>query len=453
MREADVDDGSARVATVDQLGPYESETTLTGRTTMAIRDVLAGRNRSAGAFLLFAGPAVITSIAYTDPGNFATNIQAGARYGYSLLWVILAANMIATLFQVLSARLGIVTGRNLAEISRERFPAAVVLGMWIVSEVAAMATDLAEFMGGAIGLALLFDIPLVAGMAATAAATYAILLFDRTGFRPMEIAIGTLVVVIALCYAVELLIAPIDWNAAAKGLTVPSFPDSGALAIAVGIVGATVMPHALYLHSGLTQCRAPARNETERAKLLRFSNREVVAALSVAGVVNAAIVLMAASAFHAGRADVAEIETAYHTLTPLLGAGAAAVFLVSLIASGLSSSVVGTIAGQMIMQGFIRYRLPLWFRRAVTMVPAFVVVGMGIDATRALVVSQVILSLALPVPMLALIVLTRSRDVMGAYAIGLRTQTVALAGAAIVLTFNMILVFQSVGLPLPGVGN
>jgi manganese transport protein len=400
--------------------------------------------------LLFAGPAVIASIAYMDPGNFATNIQAGAKYGYTLLWVVLSANLIAMLFQGLSAKLGIVTNRNLAELCREQFPKPAVWAMWVVSEIAAMATDLAEFLGGAIGLALLFDMPLMAGMAVTAVVTYGILMLERAGFRLMEIVIGALVATIGLCYLIEMLIAPVAWGEAARHLVTPRIPDAEALTIAVGIIGATVMPHAVYLHSSLTQARVPARDDRERRLLLRFSNREVVVALAFAGMVNMAMVTMAAAAFHRGHSEVAEIQTAYHTLTPLLGAAAAGVFLVSLIVSGISSSVVGTMAGQMIMQGFVGFRIPIWVRRLVTMLPAFVVVGMGVDATRALVLSQVVLSLALPVPMIALVLFTARRDIMGRFANGRWTSGAAIAGAAIVLALNVVLLLQAFGVPIPG---
>ena len=369
---------------------------LSDLTTRGIREVLEGRRTGARSMRLFAGPAVIASIAYMDPGNFATNIQAGARYGYTLLWVVLAANLIAMLFQGLSAKLGIVTNRNLAELCREQFPKPAVWAMWVVSEIAAMATDLAEFLGGAIGLALLFDMPLMAGMAVTAVVTYGILMLERSGFRLMEIVIGALVATIGLCYLIEMVIAPIAWGEAVAGMVTPRMPDAAAVLISVGIFGATVMPHAVYLHSGLTQARAPARDDRERRTLLRFSNREVVAALAVAGMVNMAMVMMAAAAFHLGHSGVAEIETAYHTLAPLLGAASAGVFLLSLIVSGISSSVVGTMAGQMIMQGFVGFRIPIWLRRLVTMLPAFAVVGMGVDATRALVLSQVVPLLATP---------------------------------------------------------
>jgi len=425
---------------------------LTDRTQRGISSVLRGDARGWRSRLVFAGPAIIASVAYMDPGNYATNIQAGAGYGYKLLWIVLLANLIAMLFQALSARLGIVTGKNLAELSRDSLPRPLVWVMWAVSEVAAMATDLAEFLGGAIGLALLFNLPLIVGMAITAVVTYGILIVESRGFRPMELIIGAFVGVIGLSYLAEILIAPVDWAAAGMGMMTPALPDSMALTIAVGIIGATVMPHAIYLHSGLTQARAVVRDDADRRKLLRFSNIEVVLALSVAGMINMAMVMMAASAFNQGYSDVAEIETAYYTLTPLLGAAAAGFFLTSLIASGISSSVVGTMAGQMIMQGFLRFYVPIWLRRLVTMVPAFVVVAMGVNATQALVISQVILSIALPVPMLALLYFSSRGDIMGAFRINPLLRVLATLGTCAVLGLNFVLLADTFGIPIPFLG-
>jgi manganese transport protein len=422
---------------------------LTARSIAAAREVLTGRRSGLSAHLAFVGPAVVASIAYVDPGNFATNIQAGAKYGYELLWVVLAANLIAMLFQALSAKLGIVTGRNLAEMCRGEFPLAVVWAIWIVSELAAMATDLAEFLGGAIGLALLFQMPLFVGMAVTACITYGILMFERSGFRPIELIVGSLVGLIALCYLIEMFIAPVDWGAAAFHAVVPQIADGEALLLAVGIIGATVMPHAVYLHSALTQARTPVRSEAETRQVLRFSNQEVVVALAAAGAVNMAMVMMASSAFHAGHRDVAEIEAAYHTLTPLLGGAAAGVFLLSLIASGISSSAVGTMAGQMIMQGFVRFRIPIVVRRLVTMVPAFVVVALGVNATKALVISQVMLSIALPLPMVALLMFTRRPDIMGVFANRRATNLAGLLGTVIVLALNVFLILQTLEISVP----
>lgn len=416
---------------------------ITGSTSAALREAVAGRRGRLATGWLFTGPAVVASIAYIDPGNFATNIQAGAKYGYGLLWVVLAANLIAMLFQALSAKLGIVTGRNLAELSRDRFPHPVPFLMWIASEIAAMATDLAEFLGGAIGLSLLTGVPLFYGMLATAIITYGILMFGGASFRRIELSIGAFVAVIGICYLIELFIAPVDWAAAARGAVTPGIADNEALLIAVGIVGATVMPHALYLHSSLTQSRTLLLSDAQRARVLRFSNREVIGALSVAGAINMAMVMMAAAAFHAGYPDVGEIETAYHTLTPLLGAGAAAAFLVSLLASGISSSTVGTMAGQVVMQGFFRRKIPIWLRRLITMIPAFIVAGMGVAATKALVISQVILSLALPVPMVALLILSSDRRVMGCFANTAAVRILGVSCATAVFVLNAILLYQT----------
>jgi manganese transport protein len=422
--------------------------TLSDRTAFAAREALAGRRRGLRALLPFAGPAVIASIAYVDPGNFATNIQAGAQFGYMLLWVVVAANLVAMLFQALSARIGIVTGESLAGLCRIHFPRALVLAMWVASEVAAMATDLAESLGAAIGLSLLCHIPLLLGLLITFAATLAMLTLQRRGFRPIELLISGFVGLISICYLVELAIAPPDWAAFGFHAVVPQLNGPDSVMLSVGIIGATVMPHAIYLHSSLTQGRTPAFNDAERRRILSFSNREVLIALGVAGLVNMAMLAMAATAFHTGHPEVAEIETAYHTLTPLLGAGAAAVFLVSLLASGFSSSVVGTMAGQVIMQDFVGFRIPLWLRRLVTMVPAVVVVALGVNATQALVGSQVVLSLVLPVPMIALLVLAGRGDIMGRFAVRGWTRLGAVVAAVLVLALNLILLLQTAGVPI-----
>ncbi len=426
---------------------------LSERTRLAGRAAIEGRTGGLRALLPFAGPAVIASIAYMDPGNFATNIQAGSQYGYSLLWVVVVANAIAMLFQALSARLGIVTGKSLASHCRDRFPRAVVLAMWAVSEIAAMATDLAEFLGGAIGLSLLFHLPLLVGLGLTAVITYGLLVLGSRGFRRMELIIGAFVALIGLSYLIELFVAPPDWGAFAIGAVIPSLPDADALALAVGMVGATVMPHAIYLHSALTRARMPAGSDADRRRILGFSNREVLIALAFAGLVNMAMVAMAAAVFHGAHNDVAEIETAYRTLIPLLGSGAAGVFMVSLLASGFSSSVVGTMAGQTIMQDFLHMTIPIWLRRTITMAPAFVVVALGYNATQSLIASQVVLSIALPVPMVALLVLTGQRRVMGDFVNSRLMQTLAIAASVIVLSLNTVLLLQAAGVAIPGLGT
>ncbi len=418
------------------------------RTVSEGRLALDGRRRGVRAFLPFVGPAVIASVAYMDPGNFATNVQAGAAYGYDLLWVVVLANLVAMLVQARAAKLGIVTGKNLAEHCREQFPRPVAMAMWIVSEAAAMATDLAEFLGGAIGLSLLFHLPLLWSMAVTGVATYLILLNQSRGFRPLELTISALVAVIGACYLAELFIAPPNWAQVAIHSIRPQLPDGGAVTLAVGIVGATVMPHAIYLHSSLTQRRVPPRDDVDRRRLVRLSNLEVILALGAAGLINMAMLAMASAAFHDGRHDgVASIETAYRTLSPVLGPASAGVFLLSLIASGISSSTVGTLAGQVIMQGFVNFSIPIWLRRLVTMAPAFVVVAMGVNTTWALILSQVVLSLVLPVPMIALLVLTGRRSVMGSFANGARDNAILAAAAGLTLLLNVLLLAEAAGAP------
>jgi manganese transport protein len=415
---------------------------------LAGREALQGRRQGLLAFLPFVGPAVVASIAYMDPGNFATNIQAGAGFGYMLLWVVVVANLIAMLFQALSARLGIVTGSSLASLCRTHFPRPVVILMWIASEAAAMATDLAETIGAAVALSLLFGLPVLPALGVVFVITYALLSLQSRGFRPLELIITGFIGVICLSYLLELIIAPPDWKAFAYHSVVPQLAGPESVMLAVGIIGATVMPHAIYLHSALMPNRIPTRTDAERRRALRFSNREVVLALGLAGVVNMAIIAMAAAMFHEGHSDVAEIETAYHTLLPIMGVAAAAAFMASLLASGLSSSVVGTMAGQTIMQDFVNFRIPLWLRRVVTMAPALVVVALGVDATHALVLSQVVLSLVLPIPMIALLLLTRRKDVMGQFVNKPVTQIAAATATGLVVTLNAILVLQTLGVPL-----
>jgi manganese transport protein len=412
---------------------------LSDRTTFAGSEALAGRRSGISGFLPFVGPAVIASVAYMDPGNFATNIQAGARHGYTLLWVVVLANVVAMLFQSLSAKLGIVTGHSLAQLCRQHFPRPLVIAMWVVSEIAAMGTDLAEFLGAAIGLSLLFGLPLMPCLAVVGVVTYAVLLVQGKGFRLLEILIGGFVAVIGLCYVIELVLASPDWGQFAYHSVVPQLEGMDAVTLAVGIIGATVMPHAIYLHSALTSGRVPTPTDANRRRALRYSNREVLIALGFAGLVNMAMVALAATVFHPHHSDVAEIQTAYQTLIPLLGGAAASVFMLSLLASGFSSSVVGTMAGQGIMQDFVHIRIPMWVRRLVTMMPAFAVVALGVNATEALVYSQVLLSMALPVPMIALLVLTGRADIMGAFVNGRWTRFAAIVAATMVLALNLVL--------------
>jgi manganese transport protein len=411
---------------------------VTFQTELAARDALDGRRKGLRALLPFLGPALVASVGYMDPGNFATNIQAGSTYGYELLWVVLSANLVAMLFQGMSANLGIVTGRNLAELCREQFSPRTVVGMWIAAEVAAMATDIAEFLGGALGISLLFHVSLLWGLSITGVVTYIILQLGNRGFRPLELVIAALVAVIGLSYLCELVIAPPDWHAALFHTVVPQLRDQSAVTLAVGIVGATLMPHTLYLHSGLTQNRTPPRNDYERRRLLRFSSREVVIALGFAGLVNLAMVMMSASAFGKSGAGIADIGVAYHTLIPTLGMCAAGLFLVALMASGISSSVVGTMAGQVIMQGMVGFTLPVWARRLITMVPAFII-ALSFNTMTAMILSQVVLSLVLPLPMVALVVLSSRKSVMGDFVAGNGTVLVAIAATVLIVFLNVVL--------------
>ncbi len=420
---------------------------LTENTLTQARSALAGESKGFRRFLPFLGPAIIASIAYEDPGNFATNIQGGAQFGYMLLWVIVAANLMAMLFQALSAKLGIVTGKSLATQCRDLFPRWVVYCMWAGSEVAAMATDLAEFLGASVGLSLLFNLPLLVSVVLVGFITYGILMLQGYGFRPMEIVIASFVSIISISYLAELLITKPDWGAFTYHSFVPQLAGPDSITLAVGIVGATVMPHAIYLHSSLTQNRVPTNTDAERSAVLKLSNMEVLFALGTAGLVNMAMLAMAAAVFYnTGNQAVADLSTAYQTLVPLMGIAAAGIFLLSLLASGISSSVVGTMAGQTIMQDFVRFKIPLWVRRLITMVPAFVVVLLGINATEALVISQVVLSIVLPIPIIALVIITSRRTIMGIFVNRRITTIAATAGAVVVLVLNGILLAQMAGL-------
>lgn len=393
--------------------------------------------------LPFLGPAFIASVAYVDPGNFATNIQAGAQYGYMLVWVIVASNLMAILIQTLSAKLGIATGRNLAEICRERFPRPVVFGMWGIAELVAIATDLAEFIGAALGFNLLFGIPLFPAAILTAITTFLILGLQRYGARPLEAVITAMLAVIAICYLIETVLERPDWLKVGGAIVRPRFDGTESVLLAVGILGATVMPHVIFLHSALTQDRVRVKEPRLQRKLFRFELVDVVLAMSIAGAVNAAMLIMAATTFYyAGLSEVASIEDAYRTLEPLLGSAASVVFGVSLLAAGLSSSTVGTMAGQVIMQGFLHWSIPLWVRRTVTILPSLVVIGIGLDPTRTLVVSQVILSFGIPFALVPLVMFTRDRDIMGETLVNRRITTIAAtAVAALIIGLNLFLLW------------
>lgn len=415
-------------------------------TLQAASEVLAGRSRRRwyGRLLPFLGPAFIASVAYVDPGNFATNIQGGAEFGYLLVWVIVASNLMAMLIQALSAKLGIATGLNLAEVCREQFPKRVVWGMWLLAEVVAMATDLAEFLGAALGFNLLFHLPLLPAAFLTAITTFLILGLQRYGFRPLEATITVLVGVIALCYLIETVLDKPNWGAIGKGAVTPRFSGTESVLLATGILGATVMPHVIYLHSALTQSRIVTRDPVQLRRLFRFEVVDVVLAMGLAGMVNAAMLIMAASTFYQkGLTSIASIEEAHKTLEPLLGSAASAIFAISLLASGLSSSTVGTLAGQTIMQGFIHRSIPIWLRRGLTMLPALVVIAVGLDPTRTLVISQVVLSFGIPFALIPLVQFTRQEQLMGVLTNHRITTAVASAVATLIVGLNVFLLYQT----------
>jgi len=399
------------------------------------------------ATLAMLGPAFVAAIAYVDPGNFATNVQGGAKFGYLLLWVVLAANAMAMLIQYLSAKLGIVTDSDLPELCREHYPRPVSWGLWIQAEVMAMSTDIAEFLGAALGLNLLFHVPLVIAGVMTGFIAFGILELQRHGFRRFELAITALLGIIFLGFLYETLKIGPSASGSARGL-LPGLHGSQSLYLAVGIIGATVMPHAIYLHSALTKGRMPVRDDAERARVLRFERTDVIVALSLAGLVNMAMLAVAAKLFHnhPGYTNVSTIQQAHAGFGHLVGGTAALAFAVALLASGASSSSVGTYAGQVVMAGFVNLRIPLLLRRAITMIPAIVVLALGVSPTSALVLSQVVLSFGIPFALIPLLLLTRRRDVMGVHVNRRATTAIAIAIAALIAALNVFLLAQTFGL-------
>jgi len=416
------------------------------RAITAATEVLEGKSSEPWyrRLLPFMGPAFIASVAYVDPGNFATNIQGGAQFGYLLLWVVVASNLMAMLVQALSAKLGIATGRNLAEVCRDQFPRWAVWGMWVIMEVVAMATDLAEFLGAALGFNLLFGVPLMVAGLLTGAVTFAILALERRGFRPLEAIITGFVGIIALCYLLETIFGRPDWGKIAYHSVVPQFSGPESVVLATGILGATVMPHVVFLHSALTQGRIITRDPGQLRRLFRFECVDVTLAMGLAGLVNGAMLIMAAATFfEKGLTTVGTIEEAHRTLAPLLGTTSSWVFAVSLLASGLSSSTVGTMAGQIIMQGFVHRQIPIWLRRLVTMLPAFVVIAIGLEPTRTLVISQVVLSFGLPFALVPLVIFTARSDLMGVLANRRLTTLVASLMAFLIVVLNIFLLYET----------
>jgi manganese transport protein len=412
-----------------------------------LRTVDEALHRTRFRILPFLGPAFIACVAYIDPGNFATNIAGGSKFGYRLVWVIVAANLMAMLIQTLSAKLGIATGRNLPEVARDRFGRRTTIGLWLQAEAIAMATDLAEFLGAAVGFHLLFGWGLFPSAVLTGIAAFAILGLQRWGFRPLEAVIAVLVGVIGACYLAELTFAHPNYGSVFHHAVVPEFGGSEAVLLSVGILGATVMPHVIYLHSALTQDRLVPETDEDAQTLLRYTRVDVIIAMSIAGLINVAMLVMAASTFfQKGLLDVDSLEGAHKTLQPILGGASSALFALALLASGLSSSAVGTLSGQVVMQGFIRRQVPLMVRRLVTMVPAFVVIAIGVDPSRTLVISQVVLSFGIPFALVPLVYFTARRDIMGALVNRRITTVAASLIAGVIIGLNIFLLAQTVGI-------
>src|SRR6266704_5618754 len=410
------------------------------RVLKAAERALNGETRGLRALLPFLGPAFVAAVAYVDPGNFATNIAGGAQYGYMLLWVVLAANLMAMLIQSMSAKLGIATGMNLAEVSRMRFPRPAVFGLWIQAEVIAMATDLAEFIGAAIGIHLLFpDVPLFVAGVITAFAAFGILAIQSRGFRGFEAVITALVGVIVAAFAFEVILAKPSVTGVVGGLLTPRFDGTESVLLGAGILGATVMPHVIYLHSALTQRRVVGATEEEQKKIFNFEKWDVIIAMGLAGLINVAMLTIAAAALHAHNISVPNLDAAFRELGHTLDHGADIFFGLCLLASGLSSSSVGTLAGQVVMQGFIRRRIPLFLRRAITMAPALVVIAVGLDPSRSLVLSQVVLSFGIPFALIPLLLFCRDRELMGTLVNRRITTVIATVVIAVIVSLNVFL--------------
>ena len=427
----------AAEATVEDVLPGEAAV------AEAARRSLDGHTRGLRGVWPFLGPAFVAAVAYIDPGNFATNIAGGSKFGYLLLWVILSANLIAMVVQTQSAKLGIATGKNLPELCREAFPRPASIGLWIQAEIVAMATDIAEVVGAALGLHLLFGIALFPAGLIAGAGAFAILALQQMGYRRLEAGITALVGVVVVSFIVELFQANPDGKEVASHLFVPGFSGTESILLATGIIGATVMPHVVYLHSALTQRRIVGRNDEERRRILRFEKVDVVIAMSIAGVINLSMMIIAAALFHdSGLADIDTIEGAYSGLENLVSGNAAMFFGIALLASGFASSSVGTMSGQVVMQGFIRRSIPLFVRRAVTLAPALVVLAIGFDPTDALVISQVVLSFGIPFALVPLLIIASRRDLMGAMANPRWLTAFAGVLAAMIIALNVFLLQQ-----------
>ncbi|MDH8001280.1 Nramp family divalent metal transporter [Bacillus cereus] len=421
----------------------KEQDSINNTTIQSAQAALRGRTHGFKRLLPFLGPAFIAAIAYIDPGNFATNIAGGSKYGYLLLWVVLVSNLMAILIQSMSAKLGIATGKNLPEVARQQFPKPVSIGLWIQAELVVMATDLAEFIGASLGLYLLFGIPLLPAALIAAAGSFAILELQRRGFRLLEAGIAGLLFIVVLAFITQLFFAKPEISLILKGVFVPQFKGVDSILLAAGILGATVMPHAIYLHSALTQRRVVGKTEEDRRKIFRFEFIDILIAMFIAGVINASMLIVSAALFFKNGLNVQDLDVAFQEFGHLVGPASAILFGVSLLASGLSSSSVGTMSGDIIMQGFIKRRIPLYLRRLITMMPPLVIIALGVNPTHALVMSQVVLSFGIAFALIPLIMFTSDRRLMGILVNRRITTVLAWCVTTLIIALNVFLLFQT----------
>ncbi|MFB9759412.1 Nramp family divalent metal transporter [Ectobacillus funiculus] len=421
----------------------KEQSSINNTTIQSAQAVLGGKTQGIKRLLPFLGPAFVAAIAYIDPGNFATNIAGGSKYGYLLLWVVLVSNLMAILIQSMSAKLGIATGKNLPEVARQQFPKPVSIGLWIQAELVVMATDLAEFIGASLGLYLLFGIPLLPAALIAAVGSFAILELQRRGFRSLEAGITGLLFIVVLAFITQLFFAKPEITPILNGFLVPQFKGVDSVLLAAGILGATVMPHAIYLHSALTQRRVVGTTEEDRRKIFRFEFIDILIAMFIAGAINASMLIVAAALFFKNGLQVQDLDVAFQQLGHLVGPVSSILFGVSLLASGLSSSSVGTMSGDIIMQGFIKRRIPLYLRRCITMLPPLTIIALGVNPTHALVMSQVVLSFGIAFALIPLIMFTSNRRLMGSLVNRRITTILAWCVATLIIALNVFLLFQT----------
>lgn len=400
-------------------------------------------SRGIKKLLPYLGPAFIAAVAYIDPGNYATNITAGSKYGYTLLWVIFASNLMAVLIQSLSAKLGIATGKNLPELCREKFSKKTSFLLWIQAEAVIMATDLAEFIGAALGIYLLFDLPLITSAIIAAIGSFAILEIQRRGYRTFEALITVMIFVVVIAFGAQVFYAKPDTSAVVLGLFTPKFEGVDSILLSAGMLGATVMPHAIYLHSSLTQRRIVGVNDMERKRIYRFELIDIVIAMLIAGAINAAMVIVSAALFHKNGALVEDLDVAYQQFGAMLGPSVAMFFGIGLLFAGLSSSSVGVMTGDVVMQGFIKRHIPIYVRRVITTVPPLLIILWGVNPSKALVMSQIVLSFGIAFALVPLIMFTSNKKIMGSLVNHKITSSIAWLIAVLIIGLNLFLLYET----------